>query len=651
MRTLKKLLLAGLSAILMNCPLPSAPNPPEVKNELSENTHVLDSTQAAMISSVSDNSIIFSQAQNYSVGDIIVSDITPQTLDGLLRKVSSISPDGMIINTQQATLEDAVKNVSFASNKSLFPKSTSLFSNSRAANSLNLIDTDIVNLDNFVIYDIDGNPATTNDQIIVKSGNIHLSSDVYLELKIEEHILKEFTLKNITSDSASFQVNFTFDQANINVWNTVKKIPLPSFTLGYLPTTPPLPIIIKPNLEIIAGAVGDVSVTSDAGLSQNASLTLGINYNRGTWAPIADITNQFNYQLPTISGLNSLKVYAGANMNLFLYGVAGPYGNLNAYLKLNSSPDSLGLYGGLEGNLGIRGEILGRNLLNYSIKVLDYNKQLYYWEKAVPKYKILFSSGPTNIVTSADYPQIYTIDSDGANLKKLTNFNYYNFSDYSACWSPDGTKIAFVGKQDGNKEIYAMNIDGTNLKRLTNNAADDIEPDWSPDGTKIVFVTSRNYYHEIWTMNADGTGQQVVPNAWSISDDPRWSPDGNKIIYSSYNGIDVINKDGTNSKNITSSGSWPSYSQNGNKIVFEKNWEIYIMNSDGSGEVNLTNNSAIDAFPSWSSDGSKIVFTSNRYHSYNNIHIMNSDGSSVQRIATLDSSQDQSPRYSPVPVQ
>ncbi|MCI0555705.1 MAG: FG-GAP-like repeat-containing protein, partial [Anaerolineae bacterium] len=46
-------------------------------------------------------------------------------------------------------------------------------------------------------------------------------------------------------------------------------------------------------------------------------------------------------------------------------------------------------------------------------------------------------------------------------------------------WSPDGTKITYVG-QGGGDEIFVMNVDGTNPVNLTNNAANDAQPSWSP---------------------------------------------------------------------------------------------------------------------------------------------------------------------------
>jgi TolB protein len=217
--------------------------------------------------------------------------------------------------------------------------------------------------------------------------------------------------------------------------------------------------------------------------------------------------------------------------------------------------------------------------------------------------------------------EIYVMNADGTNQTRLTTDPAV---DIDPTWSPDGTKIAFTSWRDGNYEIYVMNADGTNQTRLTTDPAGERLPAWSPDGTKIAFISNRAGNNiDIYVMNADGTNQTRLTTdpAWDVS--PTWSPDGTKIAFTSWrdgNGeIYVMNADGTNQTRLTTDPAWdvsPAWSPDGSKIVFHSNRdgndEIYVMNADGTGQTRLTNNPANDALPAWSPDGTKIAFSSDR---------------------------------------
>ena len=53
-------------------------------------------------------------------------------------------------------------------------------------------------------------------------------------------------------------------------------------------------------------------------------------------------------------------------------------------------------------------------------------------------------------------------------------------------------EIAFTSGRDGAQEIYVMNADGSGQTNCTNNPAYDFNPAWSPDGTKIVWHSRRD---------------------------------------------------------------------------------------------------------------------------------------------------------------
>ena len=73
-------------------------------------------------------------------------------------------------------------------------------------------------------------------------------------------------------------------------------------------------------------------------------------------------------------------------------------------------------------------------------------------------------------------------------------------------------------------ELYLMNADGSNQVRLTNNQSAEVKHSWSPDGSKIAFTTKRDGNGEIYVMNADGSNPINITNSPALDGEPSWSP-------------------------------------------------------------------------------------------------------------------------------
>ena len=131
-------------------------------------------------------------------------------------------------------------------------------------------------------------------------------------------------------------------------------------------------------------------------------------------------------------------------------------------------------------------------------------------------------------------------------------------------WSPDGTLILFESDRDGDTELYTIDTEGKNLKQLTNNDKTDKDAEWSSGG--IAFVSKRDGNNEIYRMDPDGGVQTNLTNNPKDDSDPKWSPNGRKILFSTRRDGDrevyVIDADGGNVQNLTNdpgkdvSGSW-----------------------------------------------------------------------------------------------
>lgn len=115
--------------------------------------------------------------------------------------------------------------------------------------------------------------------------------------------------------------------------------------------------------------------------------------------------------------------------------------------------------------------------------------------------------------------------------------------------SPDGTKIIFtlayedIQENKANAEIYSMDADGQNMKRLTTTAPSESNLQWIADGTKIAFLRKDDASKkmQIFVMNADGSDVKRVSDVENGIECFVISPDGTKIIYGSP--VKAFNKD------------------------------------------------------------------------------------------------------------
>jgi Tol biopolymer transport system component len=127
--------------------------------------------------------------------------------------------------------------------------------------------------------------------------------------------------------------------------------------------------------------------------------------------------------------------------------------------------------------------------------------------------------GPEGNVLAYDQG-IEIVEADGSHPRWLTPGRWgRGQSPGNPVWSPDGRKLVFLqtprrGPHSGFRgEIWTMNADGSDKKRLYRSGwgfASGAPPIWSPDGQMIAFGIGANSTSGIFVMNADGTGLKRI---------------------------------------------------------------------------------------------------------------------------------------------
>jgi Tol biopolymer transport system component len=222
---------------------------------------------------------------------------------------------------------------------------------------------------------------------------------------------------------------------------------------------------------------------------------------------------------------------------------------------------------------------------------------------------------------------IYVMNADGTGVRRITDGGSgVDGADLNPDWSPIGDRIAFAregrpeGADVGNTDIYVVNADGTGLARLTDSPEMEYAPAWSPDGSRIAFigydlasVGRPPSALRLYVMNADGTGvERLGPQN---VEGPAWSPDGSEIAFvdTEEGSIMATRPDGTGLRRILDVTELVggvhlvygvTWSPDGTKIAFSAgpdsdDMHIYVVDRDGSGVIQLTDGPASDALPVW----------------------------------------------------
>ena len=100
---------------------------------------------------------------------------------------------------------------------------------------------------------------------------------------------------------------------------------------------------------------------------------------------------------------------------------------------------------------------------------------------------------------------LWTVPDAGGIARRLTS----NLGEASYPFlSPDGSTLAFIGREEGHPEVYVMPALGGPARRLTYLGATSRVVGWSPDGESILFTSNAGQpfarLFKLFTIGLDG---------------------------------------------------------------------------------------------------------------------------------------------------
>jgi Tol biopolymer transport system component len=136
------------------------------------------------------------------------------------------------------------------------------------------------------------------------------------------------------------------------------------------------------------------------------------------------------------------------------------------------------------------------------------------------------------------FMEIYTADTDGGNVKRLTSVPGYDGGPF---FSADGKQICwrrFTAKGD-QAEVWVMNADGSEQRQITKLGAMSWAPYFHPSGEYLIFTTNLQGFanFELYLVDAKGERDPVrVTTTDGFDGLPVFSPDGKKLSWTSGRG-------------------------------------------------------------------------------------------------------------------
>ncbi len=331
-------------------------------------------------------------------GDVLVLNTCTAAPMGFLGRVIGVetTADGVVVLTGPATLEDAISEGTVLLDRDLGPDDVAarapgqtggLVPQRREIESLQpelMAEPQMLTfyVDDLVLYDADGDPETTADQLMA-DGSIGVGVGFDFSLGISGGQVRHF--RTVVQAREEVELTLHLDVPLGEEFQREKLIGEPTYYSSIVVWAGFVPLVFVPQLRNHVEFEGSASAGIETKIIQDATLTLGVQYDDGSWSPVSDFTPNLDWEEPQFTLGCEVKGSIGPQFNLLLYGVVGPYVEVDGYAQLNVDllpALAWELYGGVEASAGARVDVLGRTLVEEEFPTLvGFRTLLAHWEQ------------------------------------------------------------------------------------------------------------------------------------------------------------------------------------------------------------------------------------------------------------------------------
>ena len=348
-------------------------------------TQVLSSASRQALSNVSSSgstltfSSSTSQLSSLLPGDILALPSSTQAPDGLLRLVTAVSTSGsqVVVTTAPTDLVHALAGGGFSVNMSLDPSQIASVNPARAGVRLQPMTsssgpTSSPNCGTGFTAALSNVPLYSSS-----SGSVTASGCVGMSVSFGFSV--NFPLFQAP------QVNFSVTaqqtgQLALSATATVAAGYSNSVDLGEDILDPidiqvgPIPVVLVPELDFVVNMDGQVTVGISDTVTEEATISAGLSCSGGNCSPTSSFSHTVHAGTPLVSGDASVKLSAGPELDILIYGIVGPTFGVEGFTELSASSTAnpwWTLTAGIDATAGITFKLLDITIASYSTTLIS----------------------------------------------------------------------------------------------------------------------------------------------------------------------------------------------------------------------------------------------------------------------------------------